>query len=103
MREYRVEFCREQDSARRQEIFDRVFLLMAARWRQLLGLIIEERDPVQLQAMIEELGAILLERKATIEAIFEIGPKAMLEERLPSSRGPTEPKILHKAATSSSR
>ena len=69
-----MEFCREQDPAEKQEIFDRLFLFMAARWRQLVELAAEEQDPAQLNMMIGELNAILRERRTAIETAFNKVP-----------------------------
>lgn len=100
MRELRASFCRERDPAARQEIFDRLFLLMAARCRKLVELIPEERDSERLNAMIVELNAIVQERRKAIELLFETTQAERQTDPSPSQETPPVT-VLHKTASSS--
>ncbi len=98
MRELRAAFCQEPDPSTRQEIFDRLFLLMAARCRQLVELIPNEQDTQQLNAMIVELNAIVQERSAAIEMLFTATEESRVPGR-PASPGTPAGHFLHKIAS----
>ena len=85
MRRLQRQLCLEGDPGTKQDLFEHLFLLMAARWRQLVGSAAEEQDPVRLNAIIGELNAILRERRTAIETSLGKAP-ALTEERASSNK-----------------